>query len=436
MKFLNKRLWINTLLLICILINIFPIYSQTKISGWKKVNPIANDNGDILNLFFFSKDSGYVTGVTRFGQGNRHVVAFTKDGGVSWDTTIIPTSSRGTVISFFNRDIGITGDARIYKTSNAGTTWQRSDSAFGFFFASLKTIELNFAYCSGTEGKIIKTTDQGLTWNHIETEIFKNTRYGGLSVIDSISVFTNCDDQLLKTTDGGNSWMEINIPNDIPRLWDVKFIDINYGWIVGGTRSIFQTTNGGETWEDQSPANSWDSFVSIDACDKNTAVTVSSAGAVFWTTDGGEDWEEQVSQYSYGDLFKVQMLNELDAWAVGRDGLILKTTSGGITWIDNENNVDLPENYSLSQNYPNPFSKSSGGNSATVIKFSIPNAGNVVSLKVYDVLGNEVATLVNKKLSAGEYEVKFDGSGLPSGVYYYRLQAGNFAETKKMIILK
>ena len=107
--------------------------------------------------------------------------------------------------------------------------------------------------------------------------------------------------------------------------------------------------------------------------------------------------------------------------------------------------------FRLEQNYPNPFSKSSGGNTATVIKFSIPSfsietqdpdksgqviASQRVTLKIYNILGKEIATLVNKNLSAGEYEVKFDGSGFPSGVYYYRLQSGNFAETKKMIILK
>ena len=81
------------------------------------------------------------------------------------------------------------------------------------------------------------------------------------------------------------------------------------------------------------------------------------------------------------------------------------------------------------QNYPNPF------NPSTTIKFQIPNS-SFVNLKVYDVLGNEVATLVNEEKPAGTYQLSFDASNLSSGIYFYKLQAGNIVETKKMILLK
>jgi hypothetical protein len=83
----------------------------------------------------------------------------------------------------------------------------------------------------------------------------------------------------------------------------------------------------------------------------------------------------------------------------------------------------------LQQNYPNPF------NPSTTIIYSVPEK-EFVSLKVYDVLGNEIATLVNEEKPLGGYEVKFDGVGLPSGIYFYQLQAGSFAETKKMLMIK
>ncbi len=87
------------------------------------------------------------------------------------------------------------------------------------------------------------------------------------------------------------------------------------------------------------------------------------------------------------------------------------------------------ESYYLSNNYPNPF------NPSTKIKFEIPDQG-FVSLKVYDVLGNEITTLVDEEKPAGEYEVEFDGKGLSSGMYFYTLKAGNYIETKKMILIK
>ncbi|MBK8983252.1 MAG: T9SS type A sorting domain-containing protein [Ignavibacteria bacterium] len=90
----------------------------------------------------------------------------------------------------------------------------------------------------------------------------------------------------------------------------------------------------------------------------------------------------------------------------------------------------IPDKYSLSQNYPNPF------NPVTVIHYSIPSGGNKVKLSVYNNLGKEIQTLVNEKQHAGSYSVNFNGEGLPSGIYFYRLEAGDFSETKRMILIK
>ena len=89
----------------------------------------------------------------------------------------------------------------------------------------------------------------------------------------------------------------------------------------------------------------------------------------------------------------------------------------------------VPEVYNLSQNYPNPF------NPSTTINFSLPKGSNVV-LKIYDVLGREVATLLNGEKPAGNYEVNFDASKLASGLYVYTINAGEFTSTKKMMLMK
>jgi hypothetical protein len=96
--------------------------------------------------------------------------------------------------------------------------------------------------------------------------------------------------------------------------------------------------------------------------------------------------------------------------------------------VEKEDNL-TPETFSLSQNYPNPF------NPSTSIKFSIPEASNVV-LKVYDILGSEVAVLVNEKVEAGNYTVNFDASQFASGMYIYSIKAGEFTVSKKMMLLK
>ena len=97
--------------------------------------------------------------------------------------------------------------------------------------------------------------------------------------------------------------------------------------------------------------------------------------------------------------------------------------------LSNEVVIGSPEKFELSQNYPNPF------NPVTNLGFGISNSG-FVSLKVYDVLGNEIKTLVNEIKPAGYYEIEFDGNSLPSGIYYYKLESGSFSQVKKMIFVK
>ncbi len=129
-------------------------------------------------------------------------------------------------------------------------------------------------------------------------------------------------------------------------------------------------------------------------------------------------------------------------WALGYDGSyseLWDLLEDKLVSVKKESK--LPEGYSLLQNYPNPF------NPTTTIKFQIPNNKNQisnnrnqipnnVSLKIYDVLGKVIATLVNEEKQPGIYEVTFDASGLPSGTYYYQLRTGNYLQTKKMILLK
>jgi hypothetical protein len=92
-------------------------------------------------------------------------------------------------------------------------------------------------------------------------------------------------------------------------------------------------------------------------------------------------------------------------------------------------NEEIPDEYNLFPNYPNPF------NPSTIINYQLPESG-FVSLKVFDVLGNEVARLVGENKQSGSYEVTFDASNLPSGVYFYTLSAGDFVNTKKMLLIK
>jgi len=104
--------------------------------------------------------------------------------------------------------------------------------------------------------------------------------------------------------------------------------------------------------------------------------------------------------------------------------------NGTFKYLNLSESFDIqPEDYSLSQNYPNPF------NPSTMIKYSIPEKSHI-TIKIYNVLGSEVAVLVNEEKPAGSYEVNFNAADLSSGVYYYTISAGKYNETRKMILLK
>jgi hypothetical protein len=154
------------------------------------------------------------------------------------------------------------------------------------------------------------------------------------------------------------------------------------------------------------------------------------AGAVsgvFRSIDNGESWT------SVNDGLTIPYVYSL---AIDTNGYIFAATFRGgvfrsvepVTAV-RENSAKLPMLFSLLPNYPNPF------NPSTTIRYVIPKA-DYLTLKVYDVLGKEIATLVSEKQAAGEHAIRWNPVGLPGGVYFYRLQTGEFVATKKLILLQ
>jgi ligand-binding sensor domain-containing protein len=146
-----------------------------------------------------------------------------------------------------------------------------------------------------------------------------------------------------------------------------------------------------------------------------------------WTTANSPLPHNQVKTVALDKLGNLWIGTSSEAVAVFREG-------GIVTGVQNTTTVSIPKEYQLDQNYPNPF------NPSTTIKFHIqPKINNNLSkvkLVVYNILGKEVATLINQELSAGNYEVKFDGNNYSSGLYFYRLEANGFVQTKKMTLIK
>jgi photosystem II stability/assembly factor-like uncharacterized protein len=235
-----------------------------------------------------------------------------------------------------------------------------------------------------------------------------------------------------KTTDGGVYWTVFNnvFAVDINTVFAV---DQNTVYAAGESNVIYKSVNGGLNWSSYTIFSNPSALIySIYFPNSNNgyavggASEVSNEGIIFASNNAGNSWyvQEALGASRFNTVFFV---SQNTGYAAGKDGTIFKTTTGGIG-ITNIS-TEVPEQFSLTQNYPNPF------NPSTKFKVKVAELSDV-KIIVYDVLGREIATLVNEQLSAGIYEVTWDAGSYSSGVYFYKLYAVNFSETKKMVLIK
>lgn len=233
-----------------------------------------------------------------------------------------------------------------------------------------------------------------------------------------------------KSTDRGETWENLSAPL-FSRIFSDSFIQ-NRLYLYSSYSS-----DGGYSWQSTSGEFSSGAVLISFYQDNNSSLIYilmneglfySTNDSIYWKLFPGSDNLPLITSSSL--LYNKNSISidyENNYTYVGTSNGIYRSVT--VTAID-ESKPHLPiTNYSLAQNYPNPF------NSLTIISYQIPK-NSFVTLKVYDVLSNEVTTLVNGTKQTGIYEVSFEVANLTSGVYYYRLQAGDFVETKKMLLLK
>jgi len=379
--------------------------------------------------------------------------------------------------------LGRSGTLIRVRDTNSPNSWD-SDTLQYQNLNAIQFVNLNIGWIVGDNGLILKSIDGGTNW--IEQEGGQNYYLDDLFFVDEQVGFI-CGGStpsnkgiILRTTNGGSQWDEIVLSIYSPRLLSIYFLNTNLGWTTGTYNTVYRTTDAGISWDSIAYlaggiTNSHFGVYFSDSLNgnicgveyhgtgnNNSAIYKTSDGGFSWTfvagvgyglfyslahhtlsnslysvgyggyphivgqiyksTNGGNDWSEITCPTSE-HLNKITF-TQYKGWIVGRNGTILKSLIS--TSVEETDYLLI---YYLLQNYPNPF------NPSTTIKYKIPEI-SFVTLKIYDVLGNEISTLVKEEKPAGSYKVKFDASGFPSGIYFYQLQAGSFVETKKMVLLK
>jgi photosystem II stability/assembly factor-like uncharacterized protein len=348
--------------------------------NWKEIENLNIAFNGYITLFSTEPDFFYIT-----TSGN---AAYTNDGGITWNNLNLSTTFLE--IYFLDSKNGIAGDGYSWITSDGGKTWNRKGELSwprGFYFHAHELgWAVGYSPFATDVGYIAKTTDGGTSWKYQDSAFGGMVDYLGVEFLDSLKGFA-VGGSAGKTIDGGNNWQTI------PGVggYDVGFLDDRNGWI-------------------------------------------SSAGQIFRTNDGGETWETQLDTVKNFSFKKIIILKkDKVAYVLGvnpgnNNATLLRADLSNITGVE-ENKQAIPEKYNLAQNYPNPF------NPTTSIEYQVSRL-EMVTLKIYDILGNEIATLVNETKLPGTYKVNFNGNQLASGVYIYRIQAGRFSNIKKLILMK
>jgi len=361
------------------------------------------------------------------------------DGGNTWVESVISPNVIFYGMDFINSTTGFVCGERgnIYRTTNAGQTWQLRHENTVYWLNAVNMINNTTGFAVGYNGNILMTTNTGGLW--LEDVIAPGEQFFDIEFINNNTGFT-CSNKLYKSTDGGLSWVFTNFSIPIG-FHDINFLNENTGFIVGQSDAnsggkIYKTVNGGNDWVEKFSGE--EPFYQVKFYSEQIGFATAGRGCIYKTVNGGESWnrvfrnglmgEEGLINHNimYRDL---SFRTESEIYFTGSYGNILITDNGGSVNITPLTTASVPTDFSLGQNYPNPF------NPETKIRFDLAKTG-MVRLSIFDITGREIKTILNETKNAGSYEVSFFGGDLPSGVYFYKLNTGNFSKTKRMVLLK
>jgi photosystem II stability/assembly factor-like uncharacterized protein len=384
----------------------------------------------------------------------------TSDAGGVWTSQVKGYRSELNKIIFYDEKHGLAAGSQILKTSDGGANWISVFYDSTTFVYDIHIINETFT-AAAARGSFLKSTDGGLSWLKLYSS--PDNTFKSVYFFDENIGLLGADGMVMRTTTGGNQWIPV-LTNPGYSVTDICFYDDLNGILLMSKyfsqSLVYKSIDGGITWS-LAPLIPENSYLYDCTMLNHETWVIATGGKIYRTTNSGNTWNSSFVSSAAALYF----FNENSGIAVGYT--ISTTNDGGITWkvedhmgstissiaragdklyfagawgailssdvvlptsLD-EHEIIFEEDYLLDQNYPNPF------NPITRIRYSLPGL-NTVKISVYDILGNEIAVLVNELKPSGEYNVEWDASNFSSGVYFYRLQAGEFTSTKKLLLMK
>ncbi|MFA6542318.1 MAG: YCF48-related protein [Bacteroidota bacterium] len=426
----------------------------------------------IFSITFLNSMKGFLAGPD---------FCMTADGGTSWKSVSKSHKGNFRKLDFVSEKagLGVSGNS-LYKTGDGGRSWNVMKSSVSQSFSGLDMLDSLTVWATGIDS-VYHSTDGGLTWNSFLLDAgIEQIR--GIQFLDSntgviFEVWTGDSTFNYVTTNGGTSWVRHSI-NDIQffsSFFKIRFTDPSHLWFAN-QYGAWLSQDTAKTWKNIPVDGASGAFDFVDSLHGWLSIWGGQFKKLAYTNDGGSTWsfvdkpysfqtqdmltyrdgnydggivvleagyDGSLIQYRQGDSYTNQIQtytgqpltafatyrhgNTLHIWVTG-DGMTVLHQTAYVTSAPDDVGQTI-SSFSLSQNYPNPF------NPSTTFHFTLAAAGNV-TLTVFDVIGRETAVLVSEKLEAGEHSRVWNASDLPSGIYFYRMQAGTYSETKKLLLLK
>ena len=400
-------------LIICLL-----LFSRICYSQWIQTN---GANNSTVTGFAENNQGFFASYNARYDSVG---VIFTNDNGVNWFnvSTGLPARQIDVLFADGSNIFAAENDAGVYRSTDNGLSWTVTGItvAYVYRFASIGTN----LFAGDANSGVYLSTDNGVSWTSINkgltntlirtlfangTNLYAGTRGGGAFL----------------STDNGANWTSILGLNK----YVYSFANIGSNLFAGtGNAGIFLSTDNGITWK--AVNNGITSFYPVYSLvtSGSNLFAGTYGGGVYLSTDNGSNWTEVNEGLTFKSIQVLAVSGSYLFAGADQSGVWRRSLSELITGI-NKKTEYLLFKFSLSQNYPNPF------NPTTTISYQLPEK-SIVTLKVYDILGREIAELVNESKEAGNYKVTFDASNLSSGIYYYQIKAGNFVQSRKMLLIK